>query len=231
METLESQTPSCCDLFERTQQTSCYICGKDNADDVTHCTRCSTLMALSHDVDSKQTNPHRVAVLGGPGVGKTVYLGMLMDMLSRQQRALQITARGAYSLSLQQSVMTALAGCRFPSPTQFEPERWNWIHCEVKRSRRGRPVEIVLPDLAGTSFVQEISQPNSSNPIHHFLQQCAAAMVLIDASQADRCQSIGTGRSRSRLSGDENRSVPSEIGSHPKNRLATTTRRIGIYQM
>ncbi|MDP6557003.1 MAG: hypothetical protein QGG71_20205 [Pirellulaceae bacterium] len=186
MTTLGTQRMACYDMFERAQQTTCYICGEGNCVEVTHCARCGAPTALSHDVDRKQTSPHRVAVLGGPGVGKTVYLGMLMDMLSRQQGALQITARGAFSVSLQQSVMTALAGRRFPSPTQLDPQDWNWVHCEVKRSGKRRAVEIVLPDLAGTSFVQEVDHPNSCAPIRHFLQQCVAAMVLIDASQLEQ---------------------------------------------
>jgi len=107
-------------------------------------------------------------------------------MLSRQQGAMQIRARGAFSVSLQQTVMTALAGHRFPPATPLAPQGWNWVHCEVTRARRRRAVEIVMPDLAGTSFVQEIDHPHSCIIIRHFLQQCVAAMVLIDASQLEQ---------------------------------------------
>lgn len=180
-----TQTLECYELFERARQVPCYICGHGNCIDVEHCGRCEAPTLLSHDTAGKQVMPHRVAVLGGPEVGKTVYLGMLMDMLSRQQGAMQIRARGAFSVSLQQSVMTALASRRFPPATPLDPHGWNWVHCEVIRARRRRAVEIVLPDLAGTSFVQEIDHPHSCILIRHFLQHCVAAMVLVDASKLE----------------------------------------------
>ena len=40
---------------------------------------------------------HMIAVLGASGVGKTVYLGMLMDILTRQIGLLRSTARGPMS--------------------------------------------------------------------------------------------------------------------------------------
>ncbi len=49
------------------------------------------------------------------GVGKTVYLGMLMDMLSRQKERMQMLARGAFSINLQQFTTTALARGEFPA--------------------------------------------------------------------------------------------------------------------
>ena len=74
-----------------------------------------------------------VAVLGPSGSGKTVYLGMLMDMLSRQPQRLEIVARGASSIGLQQTTVSALARCEFPAKTGREPECWNWMHCEIHR--------------------------------------------------------------------------------------------------
>jgi hypothetical protein len=184
--TWEPQKLDCFELFERTQKTACYICGEGNCRDVKNCGRCGAPTVLSQDDEDTRTKTHRVAVLGGPEVGKTVYLGMLMDMLSRQQGATQITARGAFSVKLQQAVMTELAAGRFPAPTEHNPQEWNWVHCEVRRSRRSRPIEIILPDLAGSSFVEEIENPQGCNSICHFLQPCAAAMVLVDASRLEK---------------------------------------------
>ena len=53
-----------------------------------------------------------IAVFGASGVGKTVYLGMLMDMLSRQTERLQLLARGAFSITLQQTTVAALSRVR-----------------------------------------------------------------------------------------------------------------------
>ena len=52
-----------------------------------------------------------IATLGSADAGKTVYLGMLTDMLSRENAPLQLLARGAFSVSLQQATMAALSRC------------------------------------------------------------------------------------------------------------------------
>ena len=87
----------------------------------------------------KRQRPKMVAVLGPSGSGKTVYLGTLMDMLSRRPQRLQIVARGPFSIGLQQTTVSAFARCEFPAKTGTEPECWNWMHCEIHplRPRRG----------------------------------------------------------------------------------------------
>ena len=77
-----------------------------------------------------------IAAIGPSGAGKTVYLGMLTDMLSRQDDDLQLLARGAFSIKLQQHTMAALARCEFPHKTPNEPDRWNWVHCQVLRKQQ-----------------------------------------------------------------------------------------------
>ena len=70
---------------------------------------------------SRSTAPLMFAALGPSGVGKTVYLGMLLDMLSRQPKELQLSARGGFSVTLQQTTLAALSRCEFPSKTPSEP--------------------------------------------------------------------------------------------------------------
>jgi hypothetical protein len=140
-------------------------------------------MALAHQANSQKIHPHMVAVLGSAGAGKTVYLGMLTDMLSRQHQGLQLLARGAFSITLQQMTMQSLSRCEFPAKTPNEPDRWNWVHCQVLSTKRRRPLELIMPDFSGEALIQEIDSPFSYPVIREFLNKCAGVMVLIDAAR------------------------------------------------
>ena len=69
---------------------------------------------------------------------------------------LQLLARGAFSVSLQQMTMSALANCEFPGKTPNEPDRWNWIHCQVRLSKKRNPAELIMPDLSGEAILEEV---------------------------------------------------------------------------
>jgi hypothetical protein len=127
-----------------------------------------------------------IAVLGTSGAGKTVYLGMLMDMLSRRSDPLQVLARGAFSITLQQLTTSSLAEGEFPQKTPNEPDRWNWVHCQVRAKSRRQPVELIVPDMAGEAVLQEIDHPRTFPLIRSFLAKCAGVMVLIDAIRLQR---------------------------------------------
>ena len=121
------------DLAQSALPVACYVCQAANTREAEYCRRCSAPMALAHQALGQRQRPQMVAVLGPSGSGKTVYLGMLMDMLSREPHRLQIVARGAFSIGLQQATVSALARCEFPAKTGTEPECWNWMHCEIHR--------------------------------------------------------------------------------------------------
>ena len=57
-------------------------------------------MSLAHKMQSVKKQPHMIAIIGASGAGKTVYLGLLMDMLTRHVGLLRSTARGPMSISL-----------------------------------------------------------------------------------------------------------------------------------
>jgi len=166
-------------------QVPCYICGQENMLDAEACRQCYAPMALAHQVQHQKTAPQIVAALGPSGVGKTVYLGMLLDMLSRQPDRLQVVARGAFSLTLQQMAASAMARCQFPSKTPSEPDRWNWVHCQVRGPRWRRPVELVMPDLAGEALFEEMQHPHSYEAIRSLLSQSAGVLMLIDAQRVE----------------------------------------------
>lgn len=170
-------------LAQYTVAIPCYICGEGNTYDAELCRTCSAPMALAHQAHSQKIMPRTIAAIGPSGVGKTVYLGMLLDMLSRQPQQMQMLARGAFSITLQQTVVAALSRCEFPQKTPNEPDRWNWVHCQVRRPQDKQPVELVMPDLAGESLLYEVDHPNSYPVIHSLLARAAGVLVLIDASE------------------------------------------------
>jgi len=159
----------------------CYVCGTDNTFDSEYCIYCSAPMALAHQANSQQIRPRMIAVVGASGAGKTVYLGMLMDILSRHSGRTQLLARGAFSITLQQTTMAALARCEFPLKTPNEPDRWNWVHCQIRRNRERRPLELIMPDMAGDAVLEEVDHPHTYRVIRAFLKKCTGAMILIDA--------------------------------------------------
>jgi hypothetical protein len=170
-------------LVQYAEPIRCYICEAENTYDSEYCHVCLAPMALAHQANSQSVHPRMVTVIGASGVGKTVYLGMLMDMLSRQSEKMQVLARGAFSITLQQITISALARCAFPRKTPNEPDHWNWVHCQVRRPGKHEDMNLLMPDMAGEAILQEVDHPHSYRIIGEFLKKSAGAMVLIDAEQ------------------------------------------------
>ncbi len=170
-------------LAEYSRPVDCYICEGQNNFDAEFCRYCGAPIALAHQAASSSREPQLVAMIGASGVGKTVYLGMLMDMLSRQPNRIQLLARGAFSITLQQTTIAALARCRFPAKTPNEPDRWHWVHCEIRRPRRRQPINLIIPDMAGEALLEEVDHPNTYKAIANYMQKATAALVLIDAAK------------------------------------------------
>ena len=81
-------------LAQYAVQVPCYICGEGNAFDAELCRHCYAPMGLAHQAEAQKVLPRLAGAIGASGVGKTVYLGVLMDMLARQPTRLQMLARG-----------------------------------------------------------------------------------------------------------------------------------------
>jgi hypothetical protein len=162
---------------------SCIICAEENAFDSDRCRRCQAPMALTFQCAGQKAAPKMVAALAPPKAGKTVYLGMLTDLLSRQHHDWHLTARGAFSVSLQQTAISHLAQGWFPPPTGTDPSGWNWVHCRISNSQRRRPLEIVLPDVSGVPLCEEVERPHSQPMVYTMVRKCSVAMVLLDAAR------------------------------------------------
>jgi hypothetical protein len=167
-------------------QVPCLICGDDNSVEADVCRHCQAPMILAHQAARAGKAPPRLVVALGPsGVGKTVYLGMLLDMLSRQSETLQASARGGFSVALQQLTLSALARGEFPAKTPNEPDRWNWVHFQLQQQKRKQPVELMLPDIAGEALFEEVDHPRTYQIINFLLGKAHGVLILIDATRLE----------------------------------------------
>ena len=170
-------------LAQYSVQVPCYICEEGNSFDTELCRHCQAPMALTHQANSQGVSATMIATIGPSGVGKTVYLGMLIDMLSRQCGELSVLARGAFSITLQQTVIASLSRCEFPEKTPNEPDRWNWVHCQVTSPGRKRPIDLIMPDMAGEAIIEEVDHPHTYKGIRALLNKCTGVQILIDAAK------------------------------------------------
>ena len=116
-------------------------------------------------------------------MGKTVYLGMLLDLLSRGAGGLQGLSRSPFSLTLHRNLILALERQRFPEKTPVETDRWHWLHCEVLAPRSKGTVDIVTPDVAGEAVMAEMENPGTNKTIRALISRCAGMVVLVDLVQ------------------------------------------------
>jgi hypothetical protein len=160
----------------------CACCGEENIARGGYCRQCYTPVELSRSVAARGAPARFVSVLGPSNAGKTVYLGVLLDILSRGRGELRGLPNGAFSVSMQQQTMTALARRRFPEKTPSEADSWRWVHCEIIRDKQGKEyLDLVTPDFAGEAVALEIEQPGTFPTIHSVVAKSAALLVLLDS--------------------------------------------------
>jgi hypothetical protein len=134
---------------------------------------------------SRGTSSRFVSVLGASGAGKTVYLGLLLDLLSKGRANLKGIPNGSFSVAVQQNTITALEFRRFPEKTPSEADGWQWVHCEVTSSNQPkRPWDLITPDFAGEAISLEIEQPGTYPAIRSVVGQSGGVLLLCDAIAA-----------------------------------------------
>ena len=163
----------------------CLICETQNSLEAIVCTNCGAPMALIQEAVTQNRDPCIVTVLGDSNVGKTVYLGMLLDMLSKRAEDFEAVPKGAYSVNLQHSVITYLSSRLFPPKTAIEVDDWHWAYYQVaRRERNARIYDLVMPDMAGEAIAAEVADPKTFTVIRSLLQKSAGAILLVDGAQA-----------------------------------------------
>jgi hypothetical protein len=163
----------------------CMICGEVNVSQPAQCLACAAPMALVHDSVAQDREPLIVSVIGDTNVGKTVYLGFLLDMLTHRAGDFEAIPKGAYSIDLQQTVISHMARRVFPPKTPMEANQWYWAYYQVHRAApHPKWVDLVMPDIAGESLAAEVSTPDTFKVIRNLLNKSAGLMLLVDAALA-----------------------------------------------
>ncbi len=162
----------------------CVTCGTQLVESGLGCPRCHTPIQVSKSVSQVGNDTKLISVLGASGAGKTVYLGMLLDMLDKGFHGMRGLPNGAFSLAVQEQTIGALENRRFPEKTPSEPDKWNWVHCEAFSERKPkRRVEIVTPDVAGEVVALELEQTGASSTIRSLVLNSRGMIVLMDSSR------------------------------------------------
>jgi len=163
----------------------CVICDRVNSEFENICGRCMAPAELTRSVQRRGAPARFVAVLGESAAGKTVYLGMLLDILSKGCRGLRGFPNGSFSVAVQQSTMTALQDRLFPEKTASEADNWRWVHCEVSRDGKSNQyLDVITPDFAGEAIALEVEQPGTYPTIRAMVKKAASLLVLIDSQRA-----------------------------------------------
>ena len=164
----------------------CLICEKSNTLEAIVCDTCGAPMSLIQEAVAQERDPCIVTVVGDSNVGKTVYLGMLLDMLSKRAGDFESVPRGAYSVNLQHSVISHLAARQFPPKTPMEVDEWHWAYYQVSHGGgAAAPVyDLVMPDMAGEALAAEIATPKTFPVIRALLEKSSGAILLVDAALA-----------------------------------------------
>ena len=142
-------------------------------------------MEVSLAVAERGAPPRFLSILGPSGAGKTVYLGLLLDMLTKGSRGLRGVPNGPFSLAIQQETVRALQNHRFPEKTRAESDDWRWVHCEVAPANRPKRItDIVTPDLAGEAIALEVEHANTHPIIRSVISQSQGLILLFDSQRA-----------------------------------------------
>ena len=164
---------------------TCICCDTETLDRGGFCTHCQSRLDITRTVLKRGTPARFISVLGASGAGKTVYLGFLMDILSKGTRGLRGLPNGSFSIALQQQTMTALERHRFPEKTPSEADSWRWVHCEVSHSRKPKNIlDLVTPDFAGEAVELEIERENSCPTVRAVVRKSEALLLLFDSQRA-----------------------------------------------
>lgn len=178
--------------FHSQVEMKCACCDHLLSEGDDYCCECDTPSSLSRTVASRREKANFVSILGASNAGKTVYSGLLLDVLSKGPETFRGLATSAFSIELQEEVVTALESRRFPGKTPSEADAWKWLHCQVSvgEKKRRRNIDLISPDLAGEAIAMEVNQPGMYPAIQHVVGKSSGVMILCDSM---RVRDAGSG--------------------------------------
>lgn len=176
-------TPIQLERGDSTAEFGCACCGTELSDDDVFCSDCQTPADLSRMIATRKIPQRYVSVLGASGAGKTVYLGLLLDILNKGDSKLKGLATNAFSVALQEQVVTALEHRIFPDKTPSEADGWKWVHCEVTITERdkAKQLDLVAPDFAGEAIAMEINHAGLYPAIRDVVEKSRGLLILCDS--------------------------------------------------
>lgn len=162
---------------------NCICCGTPLTGKDEYCKHCTAPGALSRIASQHADSTGFISVLGASNAGKTVYLGMLLDILSKEGGPVSGAPTSTFSVNLQEQVITALERREFPEKTPSESDMWNWVHCELtlQEKKMNRSLELISPDLAGEALAVEVQQTGTYPIIQQVVQRSSGIMILCDS--------------------------------------------------
>lgn len=170
----------------------CACCDTRLAEKDEYCVHCQTPATLSRTVSQRVGSQNFISVLGPSNAGKTVYLGLLLDILSKGSEEFRGTATSAFSVDLLEQVVTALERRTFPEKTPSEADAWKWLHCQISIAEKKsmRNVDLISPDFAGEAIAMEVNQAGIFPAIQHVVRKSSGLMILCDSM---RVRDAGSG--------------------------------------
>ncbi len=170
--------------FHEPGELFCATCNEDVAYSNGACLNCFTPLELTRSVAERDNPCRHISILGQSSAGKTVYLGMMLDMLSRGHGRLRGVPNNAFSVNVQQQTISALENQRFPDKTPAEADQWNWVHCDVHNVKSPkRCVDVITPDLAGEAIAIEIENPGTFPTVREAVQKSSGVILLFDSEK------------------------------------------------
>ena len=163
----------------------CVCCGMQLSDLDAYCNECQTPSEVSSSAAASDLESDFISVLGASNAGKTVYLGLLLDVLGGPSGLIRGSAKGTFSISLQEQVVTALQQRRFPGKTPTESDMWKWLHCEVSltSAKKTRQANFITPDFAGEAIAVKLEQAGSFPAITNIVSRSHGIMIVCDSVQ------------------------------------------------
>ncbi len=148
-----------------------------------YCANCQTPVSLSQSVAASGGGHTFVSVLGASNAGKTVYLGLLLDILSKGSDEFRGAAASSFSVELQEYVVTELEKRSFPEKTPSESNEWQWLHCKLTMANKKatQTADLISPDFAGEAIAMEISRPGLYPAVAHVVTRSSGILILCDS--------------------------------------------------
>jgi hypothetical protein len=163
--------------------TFCICCQSQFVRNEDYCHKCQTPVSLSQSVVAQGGGHTFISVLGASNAGKTVYLGLLLDILSKGPEDFRGAAASSFSVDLQDYVVNELEKRCFPEKTPSEADAWQWLHCKLTmvQKKSNRTADLISPDFAGEAIATEISRPGLYPAVKNVVSRSSGLLILCDS--------------------------------------------------